>query len=334
MDLDGVPVVVSVDEEAVLWTCDLRGGACVDRPLDLAAAGPEDDWYFENDYWEDDEECTRDRITVDAYNIASRVTVARLEGRPVVVTGGARYDFSFPDDGDSSGGIVRAWDPRTGRRIGKVMIGHALGVCSLTTVPYERGLLAVSSCEAGTLQAWDLATGARVADLEGSYNGEMGAALVAGRPVAVTGGHDDFLEVWDLMRGERLGQSLTGVEPAVGAVAIAEVDGRAVVVAAGGGGALHRWDLVTQRPIGAPMTGHTDSIQTLGTAVVAGRTVAVTGSDDGTTRVWDLARGEQLGDPFVGHCLQTVTEIAGTPVAVTDGDRDGIRLWDLALAAR
>lgn len=337
IEVDGVPVTVSVDDYGVLWVCDLHGGECGSRPLDLDAAGPDDDWYLENGYW--DKAFTGKRIVVDPSNIASCVTVSHLDGRPILVTGGARYDFSFPYDHDSSGGIVRAWDLLTGRRIGKVMIGHDLGVCSLTTVPYERGLLSVSSCETGMLLAWDVASGERVAEIEGSYNGDMGAALVDGRPTAVTGGHDDFLEVWDILTGERIGKPLTGIEAVARGPAITTVDGRAVVLAGGDGTLLHMWDLATQEPVWAPLTGHTDSIFTVGTATVGGRAIAVTGSyisrlGDGTTRVWDLARGEQIGEPLVGHHLQMVTEIAGTPVLVTADDHDAIRLWDLAQVVR
>jgi len=151
------------------------------------------------------------------------MTVSHLDGRPVVVTGGDRFDFSFEDDDDSSGGIVRVWDLRTGNRVGTVMIGHYLGVCSLTTVPSERGPLVVSSCEEGKLLARVMATGEPVAELEGGYNGEMGAALVDGRPVAVTGGDDDFLQVWDILNGEQIGEDLTGIEPGVRAIAITEI---------------------------------------------------------------------------------------------------------------
>lgn len=340
IELDGAPVTVCIDrDEAVLWVCDLRGGECVSRRLDLEAAGPDDDWYVENGYWdeedeEDDDEFPRRRVRVDTWNIAEMMTVTHLDGQPVVVTGGARYDFSIEGDDDTSGGIVRAWDLRTGRRTGKVMIGHDLAVCSLTTVPYERGRLAVSSCEAGTLLAWDLAGGEQVAELQGSYNGEMAAASVDGRAIAVTGGDDHFLEMWDLLAGEQIGMSLTGLESGVRALTIATVEDRAVVTAGGDDAKVHVWDLATQEPVGAPLTGHTEPVGTLDTATVGGRTLLLTGNDDGrvgdgTTRVWDLARGEQIGKPLSGHHLQTVTRIDGRPIAVTADDHGAIHLLDL-----
>ncbi|MFD8542418.1 WD40 repeat domain-containing protein [Streptomyces sp. NPDC059649] len=346
MEVDGVPVTISVDSDATLWVCDLLGGACVSRRLDLDAAGPEDEWYYEVGEWDEeddeedveaeaeegDEDAIRPRCEVDAYEIASQLTVAHLDGRPVVVTGGGRFDLSGPEL-ETMGGAVRVWDLRTGRKIGKTLTGHGLGVTSLTTVATDLGLLAVSSSEEGELRAWNVTSGERVAALQASYNGGMGAGLIAGRPIAVTGGHDDFVQVWDLLSGEQLGQSLTGIKPAVRALATVEVEGRTVVAAGGDDHVLHLWDLKSGEPLGAPLTGHTQCIATMGTARIAGRAIAVTGSNDGTSRIWDLARGEQLGDPLPGH-LQTVTELSGAPVAVTHARDAGIRVWDLTRAVR
>lgn len=331
---DGVLTAVSIDRRGTLWTCDLVGDACIKSSLELDAAGPEDDWYYENGLWDPDE-VEGPKIDVDAYEIVSELTVAHLDGRPVVVTGGGRHDLSTPLDWDLIGGAVRVWDLHTGRKTGRTMTGHDLGVTSLTTVASDQGLIAVSSCESGILLASNLSRGGeRVARIEGGFNGAMGAGLVDGRPVAVTGGHDDFLQAWDLLSGEQIGENLAGIEPAARTIAITEVNGRTMVVAGGDGNALHRWDLVTQEPVGAPMTGHTDRIQTLGTATVAGRAIAVTGGGDATTRLWDLADGRQIGKPITGHRLQAVTEIAGTPAAVTRRTADGICVWDLALATR
>jgi WD40 repeat protein len=334
---DGVLTAVSVDRDGTLWACDLIGDTCTERPLELDAAAPEDDWHYENGLWDEDDsdEDERPKFEADAYEIVGRLTVAHLDGRPVAVTGGGRFDLSTPADWDLIGGAVRVWDLRTGRKIGRTMTGHDLGVTSLTTVASDQGLIAVSSCESGILLASNLSRGGeRVARIEGGFNGAMGAGLVDGRPVAVTGGHDDFLQAWDLLSGAQIGENLAGIEPAARAIAITEVNGRAMVVAGGDGNALHRWDLATQEPIGAPMTGHTDRIATLSTATVAGRTIAVSGSNDATTRLWDLAGGRQIGAPITGHRLQVVTEIAGTPAAVTRSSADGICVWDLALAIR
>ncbi|TDC20991.1 hypothetical protein E1265_19375 [Streptomyces sp. 8K308] len=234
---------MSVDHEATLRVCDLLGGTCSARPLDLHAAGPEDVWCREIGEWgedEDDEEdvdAFRGRTTTRAREIASALTVGRIDDRPVVITGGGRFDLSGPDL-ETMGGAVRVWDLRTGRKLGRTLTGHGLGVASLATVATDQGLIAVSDYEEGEL-GLELTRGELVAALQVSHNGGMGAGLVAGRPVAVTGGSDDFVEVWDLLDGERLGRALTGIKPMVRAFGVVEVDGRTVVAAGGDGDALH-----------------------------------------------------------------------------------------------
>ncbi|NBE51507.1 WD40 repeat domain-containing protein [Streptomyces boluensis] len=336
--LNGILVTVSVDRDGVLWTCDLTGGPCAQRPLELDRAGPEDEWYFEvGEWYEGDDEFDdgdreyRPRVEVDPRDLADQLTVAHLDGRPVVLTGGARFDLSHPDF-EASGGAVRVWDLATGRKVGKTITGHELGVTALTTVTSEQGLISVSSSEEGWLVARNLSRGGEpVARFRGSFNGAMGAGLVKGRPVAVTGGHDDFTQAWDLLSGEPIGRPLSGIAPMVREIALTEIDGEAVAVASGGpwnDNALHVWSLDTQERIGPRLTGHDNTIGSLATAVVAGRSIALTSSSDGL-RVWDLARGEQLGEALAGHSLKMITEVDGVPVAVISSD-DAIRLWDLA----
>ncbi|MGW1365059.1 WD40 repeat domain-containing protein [Streptomyces chartreusis] len=243
-----------------MWTCDLLGGECTKRPLELDAAGPEDDWYYENGLLDEDDELPE--CEVDLHEVASNLTVAHLDGRPVAVTGGGRFDLCCLDL-EISGGAVRVWDLRTGRKIGKTLTGHELGVTSLTTVVSEQGLIAVSSSEAGQLLAWNLTRGGeRVADIQAGWNGGMGAGLVDGRPVAVTGRHDDFLQAWDLLSGEQIGKNLTGIEPGVRAIAISDVGGRTVVVGVQGHAQRPVQDHV-QRP-GATPWGPADSCRTSG----------------------------------------------------------------------
>lgn len=273
--------------------------------------------YDEVGEWHDDDE-PRQRAEVDPSDIAAQLTVAHLDGRPAVLTGGARFDLSHPDF-EASGGTIRVWDLATGRKVGPTITGHELGVTALTTVASEQGLLSISSSEEGWL----------VARLRGS--GGMGAALVKGSPVAVTGGHDAFARAWDLLSGEAIGAPLTGIDPIVREIAFTEIDGRAVVVAGSepwDDNALHLWSLDTQEPIGPHLTGHDNTIASLATATVAGQAVALTSSTDGLRR-WDLARGEQLGEVLPGHSLTMITEVEGVPVAVVSCD-GVIGLRDLA----
>lgn len=325
--LDGPPLIVSVDDDT-LWTCGPQG--CVSQPLDLKSAEPDDAWYFDNGHWDeedDDGEFGRPRLEVDPYNLVGHMTVTRLGGRPVVVTGGRRYDFSFGAEDDSSGGIVRVWDIDTGRMIGTIMTGHVLGVTALKTVPYAQERMVVSTCETGRTLVWDLAGCRKLAEIEGGYNGVMDAASIDGRPIAVTGGEDDFAQVWDLLTGQEIGEPLTGFHGPIGAIAVTAMDGRSVVLVSDDGG-VHVRDLTSREAVGSPLKGYTGTVEVMGTAAVAGRTVVATSDDRNETRVWDLSRGEQLGEP-IPERLETVTDAGGTPVAMTADGGNGIRLWDL-----
>ena len=83
--LNGTLVTVSVDRDGVLWTCDLKGGPCVQRPLELDRAGPEDEWYYEvGEWYEDDEDCEdpgggelRPRVEVDPIDLAAQSAASR-----------------------------------------------------------------------------------------------------------------------------------------------------------------------------------------------------------------------------------------------------------------
>jgi len=71
---------------------------------------------------------------------------------------------------------------------------------------------------------------------------------VDGRPVAVSGGDDRTVRVWDLATGQPL-HTLSGHEDWVRAVAVGEVDGRPVAVSGGGDRTVRVWDLATGNDI-------------------------------------------------------------------------------------
>jgi len=66
----------------------------------------------------------------------------------------------------------------------------------------------------------------------------MGIATVAGRTMAVTGSSGD-VRVWDLARGEQIGDPLTGHHLQT----VTEMAGTPVAVVQGSGGALRLCDL-------------------------------------------------------------------------------------------
>jgi WD40 repeat protein len=195
----------------------------------------------------------------------------------------------------------------------------------------------------------------------GILSGLVACTFLGTRMVAVTGGHDGTVRIWDLATGTPIGDPLTGHRDWVTALACTVIDDRPVAVTAGGhdgtvriwdlttgtpiddrpvavtagghDGTARIWDLTTGTPIGDPLTGHRDWVTALACTVIDGRPVAVTGGHDKTVRIWDLATGTPIGDPLTGHrdwvTALACTVIDGRPVAVTGGHDKTVRIWDL-----
>ncbi|MFF2445437.1 WD40 repeat domain-containing protein, partial [Priestia megaterium] len=85
--------------------------------------------------------------------------------------------------------------------------------------------------------------------LEGHTEGvrTLATAVVGGRPIAVTGGWDMTVRLWDLTRGEQIDGPLEGHDDQVWTTAATLVDGRPVVITGGGDGIplVRMWDLTT-----------------------------------------------------------------------------------------
>jgi hypothetical protein len=338
LSLDGASAVVGNHGDGTVFTCDLTTGERVARPIDLDSAAPEDPAPdVEGTIWDqDDEDFEAEKGEADAYEVVSRLTAATLDGRPVIVTGGGRFDLTSLLGEDYMGGAVRCWDLATGAKIGKTMIGHGLGVTALAILPSKRGPLVLSSSEEGVLLVSVLASGERITEIRGSYNGEMTAAVVDGRPLAVTGGHDPHIEVWDALTGEPVGAPRqTG--DYVSAIAVTELASRALILTGSDDNTLRIWDLATGQLVGVPLSGHADAIQEITLSRLGGRPVVVTEAREEPPRIWDLARAEQLGNALAvpdepAPTAVTATEINGEPVVVT-GHHDGtIRVWSISAA--
>ncbi|MFI2161007.1 hypothetical protein ACH49L_35950, partial [Streptomyces olivaceoviridis] len=73
----------------------------------------------------------------------------------------------------------------------------------------------------------------------------VASTMIDGIPVAVTGGDDGTVRVWDLTTGTQNGQPLTGHEEPVNAVASTMIDGIPVAVTSSGDNTVRLWNLTT-----------------------------------------------------------------------------------------
>ncbi|MFI0775410.1 caspase family protein [Streptomyces sp. NPDC021212] len=154
-----------------------------------------------------------------------------------------------------------------------------------------------------------------------------------GRPIAVTGGVDRTVRVWDLTNQRQIGEPLTVSTP-VSAVAIGDLGDYTVALTGGVDGTVRVWDLSAGQEYGQPLTGHTNRIEAMEIGAIDGRPVVLTASQDGTARIWDLAARRPLGRDLAVHQRTVLDaglgELDGRPVAVTGGEDKTVQVWDLS----
>ncbi|MEV0537347.1 hypothetical protein AB0J08_37170, partial [Kitasatospora sp. NPDC050463] len=193
----------------------------------------------------------------------------------------------------------------------------------------------------------DPATGRRMGErftVAGHREGASAVTVMDDRPVAVEGGLDGVVRVWDLSSGRQVGKPGAGHGGPISSVATAVVEGvagrlrtrartRLIAVSAGHDATLRVWDLAAGRGLGKPLVGHVGGVRAVAITMLQGRPVIVSGGEDATVRVWDLTAGRQRGEPLTGH-TEPITTLAttvldGRPVAVTAGKDATVRAWDL-----
>jgi WD40 repeat protein/tRNA A-37 threonylcarbamoyl transferase component Bud32 len=150
-----------------------------------------------------------------------------------------------------------------------------------------------------------------------------GVALSADGRLALSGGQDGTLRLWDLATG-REERVLVGAGPEVRAVALS-ADGRLALSASGA--TLRLWDAAAGQELGK-LVGHTNTVKSV--ALSADGRRAVSGGDDRTVRLWDVP-GRREVRRLAGH-TRDITGVAFVPDGrhALSGSRDQtLRLWDL-----
>jgi WD40 repeat protein len=173
--------------------------------------------------------------------------------------------------------------------------------------------------------------------------------VVDGRPVAITGGGDGTVRVWDMACHRQIGLPLSNrrqpemvsqSEDEVRGVAYGLLEGQPVAVSVAGT-TITVWDLVSGRHVGEtiesePVRAWTPSDDPLLSAVACTemnkRLIAVTGGFE--VRMWDVAEGKQVGKPMFGHGGGWIVSVAcgvvnGRPIAVTASEYGSVLVWDL-----
>ena len=110
----------------------------------------------------------------------------------------------------------------------------------------------------------------------------MAVTTLDGDPVAVTGGQDGTVRVWDLRAGAARGAPLRGHTGTVSAVAVGEVDGTPAVASGDDNGSIMIWALdFDQRP-----SARLDAPAGITAIVFASQVGWLTSTKDGSLFIW------------------------------------------------
>lgn len=255
-----------------------------------------------------------------------RVVCGLVDGRPVALT----------CDADSS---VRVWDMGNHEQRGRPVTPR--GRRSVSGVAY--GALEgrpVAVLVGSDIWVWDL-TGRQVGHVEVSRHPpgsravgtlrDVACTRLRGRLVAVTGGDDCKVWIWDLATAKQFGDPLCGHTGVIRSVVCGVRYGRPIAVTGSEDQTVRVWDLAQRKPIGRPLRGHTGQVWAVACGMLDGKPVAVSGSTDRTLRLWELTDPGTSGTQLLGHnkgvhavALSTVAE---RTVAVSGGE--DVRVWDL-----
>jgi hypothetical protein len=240
--VDGAAVVLVRNRDATIVAYDLDTGAPVGLPL--GTPQPADPTL---ELWGGLESVEVDGGPVVVTEQATGVQVPSTYGMPVRQIG------------------LQPFALRTGAPAGPLLAedGQTIGDFSITEI--DGRPVAVSIIGGVSVQVRDLGTAARVGVPTPPQPAGLISVITAvrdGVPVAVTGGNDNAVRIWNLRTGEEVGPPLVGHTDPVTALATVRNGDRTVLVTTSGlrqdsmPSEARFWDLATGAPLGAPLIGH------------------------------------------------------------------------------
>jgi WD40 repeat protein len=350
-DLSGVPVAVTGDDKGQLYVWDLSRGTPYHAPI---TTGDDAVRSIVVTYLPDNSVVA---ITGNADGmvrvwdlLSGRQTGGALRGGEAIegVTAGTLPDGRVVVAAADSFGTVRAWDLVSRQPVGvpvRCGRGQALG---LATARVGDQVLGLATGQDSGLQLWQLETGIPVRDRltghplaqrqpgTGTLQGgrAVATAVLAGRPVAITGNGDGLL-LWDLQGPAPIERRLEGSDGLIRSLAAVQLTTGQAMAVTGGSRGVQVWDLSADEPDGELLAGHDGSVEAV-TLLRSpdGRALAVSASRDRSVRAYDVpddARSARPASQKIG-VVEAVAAAYVSPeraIAVTGGDT-GVQVWDLA----
>lgn len=287
--------------------------------------------------------------TVRLWDVTTGVEVRSFIGHPAAVN-----TIAFSPDGKLLGsgsynGMVKLWDVATGNEL-RSLTGNFYSVNSIAFSPdgkmlasasdngmirpmvTQQGFLSaelIRGNEHGTVELWDVATGAAVRSLTGHARWVETVAFSPNGRLLASGDEDGTIKLWDVTTGAEV-RSTSGHSSIVYSVTFSP-DGR-ILASGGTDDTIKLWDVATGRNL-APLAGHTSTVSSIAFSPDGGRLAS--GSWDKTVKLWDVATRTVLRS-FSGHS-EGISSVAFSPdgkkLASGSDDRT-IKLWDVATGAR
>ncbi len=156
---------------------------------------------------------------------------------------------------------------------------------------------------------------------------------LAGRPIAITGGGDNTVRLWDLGTARQLAATVPpGHTDSILAIAVSESAGRPVAITQGWDGQTIQWDLATGRRVAAPPPDTYGSLEDIPADRLRDRTVVADRAGGGRFRDLVASSLEEALRARDERTAPWVTQVGDRTVLF---GRDGARAWikDLATGA-
>ena len=223
-----------------------------------------------------------------------------------------------------SGGTIRLWDIASQRVISTTTwVGSAP-----VTMAFTSGGKVLEVADPGAIGSWNLASLARISvrPLAGLSDGSAVAFSPDGK-LAVTGGTDGNVRVWDTATGQEIGAPMSSDDNPVDAVAFSPSG--TLIAAASADGNVQLWNATSQQVAGSALVLAGPQVRAL-VFSPDGRFLA-TGAQDGTVRLWDATTGEQAGATIsTGEAVGALAfGNGGATLATTESD-GATELWQVS----
>jgi WD40 repeat protein len=178
--------------------------------------------------------------------------------------------------------------------------------------------------------SWQLVGSYRIL---GSHHGgarDLTVSKVGDRIVAISGGWDNAIRVWDIHDGGQISECI-GHTAGVRAVAVGALKGADVVASGGADGTFRVWDFSTGTLLFPPIVAHEGDIRCIRSGIYQDKVIFASAGNDGLIRLWVVAEGRldclRILDHGAWVNMVAFYESEGCTYVASGGDDNLIQVW-------